>query len=92
VRGAFIGPALLYKVEPDYSDEGRKARCQGTIILAGDVDVSGRLCNIRIVRGLGLGLDEKAVEAVLRWKFRPGYRDGKPVVAPAWIEVTFRLL
>jgi TonB family protein len=61
-------------------------------MLYGEVDTNGRLRNIRVTRGLGLGLEEKAIEAVKQWRFRPGTRDGKPVVAPASIEVNFHLL
>ena len=56
------------------------------------VDSTGRVVNPSIVRSLGLGLDEKAVEAVRKWRFRPGYKDGKPVPVTAEIEVSFRLL
>ena len=57
-----------------------------------EVDPSGRAVNPRIVHSLGLGLDEKAIEAIRKWKFRPGYKDGKPVTVAATIEVNFRLL
>lgn len=90
--GASTAPVLLYKVEPEFSEEARKAKLQGTVMLYGEVDASGRLSNVRVTRGLGLGLDEKAVEAVKQWRFRPAYRDGKPVVEAAAIEVNFRLL
>jgi protein TonB len=56
------------------------------------VDVTGRPRNLRVLHGLGLGLDEKAIDAVARWRFRPAYQDGKPVVSRATVEVTFRLL
>jgi TonB family protein len=61
-------------------------------MLAVEVDASGRAINLRVVRSLGLGLDEKAMEAVRQWKFKPGYHDGKPVTVAATIEVNFRLL
>jgi protein TonB len=48
--------------------------------------------NVKVQRSLGLGLDEKAIEAVKQWKFKPGYKDGKPVTVAATIEVNFRLL
>jgi TonB family protein len=83
---------LLFKVEPEFSEEARKAKHQGMVVLYGEVDTNGRLRNVRVVRGLGLGLDEKAMEAVKQWKFRPGYQDGRPVVAAATIEVNFHLL
>ncbi len=92
VGGGVTAPALLYKVEPEYSEEARKAKYQGTVVLYVEVDPSGKARNLRVVRSLGLGLDEKAIEAVNKWKFRPGYKDGKPVTVAATIEVNFRLL
>jgi TonB family protein len=85
-------PQVIYKEEPEYSDEARKAHFEGTVILAFDVDTSGRAVNIRVVRSLGLGLDEKAIAAVTHWKFRPAIAGDKTVVAPAEVQVTFRLL
>ena len=92
VGGGVTAPALVYKVEPEYSEEARKAKYQGTVVLYVEVDPSGKARNLRIVKSLGLGLDEKAIEAVNKWKFRPGYKDGKPVTVAATIEVNFRLL
>ena len=86
------GPILIYKIEPEYTDDARKARLQGIILLAAEVDASGRVRNPRVTQGLGLGLDERALEAVLLWRFRPGLRDGTPVSTPAVIEVHFHLL
>ena len=85
-------PALLYKIEPEYSEEARKARWQGSVILLVVVGADGKTHDMRVQRSLGLGLDEKAMEAVKKWKFRPGYKDGKPVAVVAQIEVNFRLL
>jgi protein TonB len=92
VGGGVTAPALLYKVEPEYSEEARKAKYQGVVVLYVEVDPSGKAVNPRVIRSLGLGLDEKAIEAVRKWKFRPGYKDGKPVTVAATIEVNFRLL
>ena len=85
-------PQLLYKVEPEYSEEARKAKYQGTVLLSVEVWEDGVAHNIRVLRSLGLGLDEKAVEAVEQWKFSPGKLDGKPVRVAAQIQVSFRLL
>jgi periplasmic protein TonB len=85
-------PQVIYQEDPEYSDEARKAHYEGVVILAFDVDTSGRAVNIRVVRSLGLGLDEKAITAVTRWKFRPAVAGNKTVVAPAEVQVTFRLL
>ena len=90
--GDFTAPVVIFKIEPEFSEDARKAKLQGLVMLSAEVDTNGRLRNIRVTRGLGFGLDEKAVEAVKQWRFRPGYRNGKPVVAPAVIEVSFHLL
>lgn len=92
VGGGVTSPVPLYKPEPEYSEEARKAKYQGTVVLYVEVDATGKPRNLKVVRSLGLGLDEKAIEAVEKWKFRPGYKDGKPVTVAATIEVNFRLL
>lgn len=92
VGGGVSAPVLVYKKEPEYSEEARKAKYQGTVTLYVEVDTSGKATNIRVLHSLGLGLDEKAIEAVKQWKFRPGMKDGKPVPVAASIEVNFRLL
>ena len=92
VGGGVTAPALIYKVEPEYSEEARKAKYQGTVVLYVEVDPNGKAKNLRVVRSLGLGLDEKAIEAVNKWKFKPGFKDGKAVTVAATIEVNFRLL
>ncbi|MBZ5583214.1 MAG: energy transducer TonB [Acidobacteriia bacterium] len=91
-RGSMTGPVVLSKIEPDYSDEARKAHLQGTVVLRIDVDTRGAAQNIRVTQSLGLGLDERAIEAVRRWRFRPAMQNGRPMEAPALIEVFFRLL
>src|SRR5579863_5503639 len=92
VGGGVTAPVPLYRPEPEYSEEARKAKYQGTVVLSIEVSPSGLASNIKVVRSLGLGLDEKAIEAVKQWKFKPGYMDGKPVTVAATIEVNFRLL
>ena len=91
-RGVFIAPVLLVKTEPAYSEEARKGKVQGTVILVVEIDANGRPRDIRVRRPLGFGLEERAVEAVGRWRFRPAYRNGKPVPCSAEVEVNFRLL
>ena len=85
-------PSVLYKVEAQYSDQAVKAGLEGTVVLYMEVGPSGRASYIRVVRGLGLGLDEKAIEAVSRWQFRPGMKDGQPVTVTVTIQVNFRLM
>jgi TonB family protein len=90
--GGVSAPTLLSKVEPEYSEEARKAKYQGVVLLYVEVDPSGKATNIRVLHSLGLGLDEKAMEAVKKWRFKPGIKDGRPVTVQAQIEVNFRLL
>jgi len=92
LAGSLIAPSVLYKVEPEFSDEARKAKYQGTVLLTIEVGEDGKPHKLRVLRGLGLGLDEKAIEAVSRWIFRPALRNGHPIRAAATIEVNFRLL
>lgn len=85
-------PKLLWKIEPEYSEDARRARFQGSVWLALEVDAEGRPRRIRVLRGLGMGLDERAVDAVSQWKFKPGMLNGRAVSAPVTVEVAFRLL
>lgn len=85
-------PSILSKVEPEYSEEARKAKFQGTVSLRIVVDERGMPRDLKVIRPLGLGLDEKAIEAVEKWRFRPGMKDGKAVATLAVVEVNFRLL
>jgi periplasmic protein TonB len=92
VGGGVSAPSVLYKVDPEYSEEARKAKYSGTVLISLIVDTQGKAQSIKVVRSLGLGLDEKAMEAVAKWKFKPGMKDGHPVAVLATIEVNFRLL
>ena len=92
VGAGVTAPVLLFKREPEYTEEARQAKYQGTVLLYIEVDPSGKATNIRVQRSLGLGLDEKAIEAVRQWKFKPGTKDGIPVPVSATIEVNFRSL
>lgn len=85
-------PQVIYKVEPEYSEDARKVHFQGTVLLAIEVDANGLPSNIRVVHSLGLGLDERAMQAVAKWRFRPAMSGDHAVPAPALIEVSFHLL
>ena len=92
IDGWLTAPILLSKIEPEYSEEARRVRLQGTVVLRIEIDQRGQVQNVRVTEGLGLGLDERAIEAVGRWKFRAAMRNGKPAVSSALVEVRFRLL
>lgn len=92
VGGGVSAPRLTRKIEPEYSEEARKAKYSGVVVLAVEVWPDGRAHNVRVIRSLGLGLDEKAIQAVQQWEFVPGRKDGAPVKVSAQIEVNFRLL
>ncbi len=91
VNGVGI-PSCLYCPDPQYSEEARKAKYQGTVVLQVIITADGRAANISVVKGPGLGLEEKAIEAVRSWKFHPAIGpNGRPVPVIVPIEVTFRL-
>jgi TonB family protein len=85
-------PALLYKVEPEYSEQARAAKFSGTVLLSVVVDTDGAAKDIQVLHALGMGLDEQAVQAVMQWKFKPATKAGRPVAVQAQIEVNFRLM
>jgi periplasmic protein TonB len=91
VGGGVSAPRPISTPDPEYSEEARKAKYQGTCVLWLVVGPDGKPRDIRIARSLGLGLDEKAVEAVKRWMFEPALKDGRPVAVQINVEVSFRL-
>ena len=84
-------PQLIYSVEAEFSDEARRAKYQGICVVSIVVDPQGNPKEIHVVRPLGMGLDEKAVEAVKQYKFKPAYYQGHPVAVVMNIEVNFRM-
>ncbi len=91
VGGGVSAPSILYRVEPTYSEEARKAKYQGVVVLSAIVRKDGTIEILKVIRGLGLGLDENAISALKQWKFRPGMRNGIPVDVALNIEVNFSL-
>ncbi len=85
-------PVLVKRIEPEYPEEARRAKFQGFVTISVEIDENGRVGVLRVLQPAGLGLDEKAIEAVKQWRFKPAMRDGRPVAAPAQIQVSFRLL
>lgn len=85
-------PTLAYKVEPQYTEEARAEKITGTVLLYIVVEPNGVASNIKLLHGVGFGLDEKAVEAINQWRFKPGTNNGVPVAVEAQVEVNFKLL
>jgi periplasmic protein TonB len=84
-------PRALYTPEPEFSEEARKAKYQGVVVLTIVVGTDGRVYSPRILRSLGMGLDEKAIEGVKTWKFDAARKDGHPVAVEMNVEVAFNL-
>jgi|HubBroStandDraft_5_1064220.scaffolds.fasta_scaffold45837_1 protein TonB len=92
IGGRVSAPVALNSVEAEFSDEARRAKYQGVVLISMIVDTNGNPQNPRVVRPLGMGLDEKALEAVRKYKFKPAMKDGKtPVPVMITVEVNFRL-
>lgn len=91
IGGGVSAPVPIFTPEAEFSDEARRAKYQGVVLISLIVDAQGNPQNPRVVRPLGMGLDEKALEAVRKYKFKPAMREGKPVPVMMSIEVNFRL-
>jgi TonB family protein len=92
IGGRVSAPVALVSPEAEFSDEARRAKYQGVCLIYVIVDAQGNPQNPRVVRTLGMGLDEKALEAVRKYKFKPAMKDGKtPVPVGITVEVNFRL-
>jgi len=84
-------PRLIYGPDPEFSEEARKAKYQGTVVLWMIVGPDGRTYEVRVQRSLGMGLDEKAIAAVRIWRFEPARKNGQPVAVQVNVEVNFQL-
>jgi TonB family protein len=91
VGGGVSAPRAMDTPDPEYSEEARKAKYQGVCILWLIVGPDGHPRDVKVARSLGMGLDQKAIEAVKKWKFEPAMKDGKPVAVQINVEVNFRL-
>jgi periplasmic protein TonB len=91
VGGGVSAPQAISTPDPDYTEEARNAKTQGTCVLRLIVDEQGHPRDIRLVRGLGHGLDAKAIAAVEQWQFHPAMKDGQPVSVQITVEVAFHL-
>jgi protein TonB len=84
-------PMVIHKADPEYTPEALEAKLAGTVILSLVVDTEGNPTEIKVTKGLGKGLDEKAVECVQKWHFKPGMRNGETLPVKASVEINFRL-
>src|SRR5262249_23435341 len=84
-------PVPQYRPEPEFSLVARKFKLQGAVTIVGVVDVSGRMRDLEIQKAFGAGLDEQALDAVSKWKFKPSRKDGVPVPVKIMIDVDFHL-
>ena len=91
VGGGVSAPKAIYAPDPEYSEEARKVKHMGTVVLWLVVGPDGKPRDIKVLRTLGLGLDEKAIEAVKNWRFEPAMKDNKPVAVQINVEVNFHL-
>jgi len=91
VGGGVSAPRTLFSPDPEYSEEARRAKFQGTVVLWLIVGADGTPRDMRVVRSVGMGLDEKALDAVRTWRFEPARKDGQPVAVQINVEVSFRL-
>jgi protein TonB len=91
IGGGVSAPELIFSVEPEFSEEARKAKVAGNVLVNLWVDTNGMPTHVRVIRGVGMGLDEKAIEAVRQYKFRPAKENGKPVLVELNVEVNFQI-
>ena len=88
-------PMAAYKVPPEYTQDARQARIEGNVLLRATISTAGRAENIRVIRGLGHGLDEKAIECLRAWRFQPAHRRGEfpeiPYLVRHNVTIEFRL-
>jgi len=84
-------PQVIYNPEPSFSDQARKAKVQGVVLTLLVVGKDGRPYDVRVGQSLGMGLDERAIEAVGRWRFKPATLNGQPVATQIAVEVDFHL-
>jgi protein TonB len=91
VGGGVSAPQLVFAPDPEFSDEARRAKYQGVCVVSLIVDAQGNPQRVQVVRHLGMGLDEKAVEAVKQYRFKAATLQGKPVPVEVNIEVNFRI-
>ncbi len=91
IGGGVSAPILIYSVEPEFSEEARKAKVAGNVLVNLWVDTNGNPSHVHVIRGVGMGLDEKARDAVMQYKFKPAMENGHPVLVELNVEVNFQI-
>lgn len=91
IGGGVSAPQLIFQVEPEFSEEARKAKVAGNVLVTLVVDTNGKPQRVRVLRGIGMGLDEKAIEAVRQYRFKPAMAGGTPVMVEVNIDVNFQI-
>lgn len=91
IGGGVSAPVLIYSVEPEFSEEARKAKVAGNVLVNLWVDTNGLPSHVHVIRGVGMGLDEKAIEAVRQYRFKPAMENGRPVLVELNVEVNFQI-
>jgi len=91
VGGDVLPPEKTFAPQPQYTEIARKARLQGVVIVQAIIDKGGNVTNVKVLKGLGMGLDQAAVDAIKKWKFEPATLNGKPVAVYYNLTVNFRL-
>ncbi|HTC74616.1 MAG TPA: energy transducer TonB [Edaphobacter sp.] len=91
IGGGVSAPVLLYQVDPEFSEEARRSKTAGNVLVNLWVDEKGNPTHVHVIRGIGMGLDEKAVAAVKLYKFKPAMENGRPVTVEMNVEVTFHI-
>ena len=91
IGGGVSAPLPISMPDPEFSEEARKAKVAGNVLVYLWVDQNGNPTHVRVIRGIGMGLDEKAMEAVRQYKFKPARKDGKPVTVEMNVEVNFQI-
>lgn len=92
VGGGVAAPVVVSAVEPGFTEEARQAHVSGKVQVYLQVSPEGRPMHVRVVKGLGMGLDQKALEAVRQYRFKPAMKDGHPVTVEMNIDVNFQIL
>jgi periplasmic protein TonB len=84
-------PEIVHQVQPRYSEKARQTGTQGAVIVEAIIDEQGRVTNVRLIRGLPMGLDQAAMDAIQQWRFKPALLDGRPVKVYYTLTVNFTI-